>query len=162
MTDLSGIDLIAEDKLVGSNPRDLALLKIMALQKDPASTGVKYHFSIYKKAFVYLAGSFFNLSPDLIKANFNRETINGLEELIMHKARKWSIATQIFMYCTPLIGWVFIPFIKNPVYYSNDTNDMATHYSYRFLLARKKLKKIGVDPISLLVKDLSIQEKDEE
>lgn len=157
MTDLI---LQKDENLIDSNPRDKALLKIMELQKDPAAIKTKYYSSIYQKAFIHLAGSFFNINPGLIKANFDRETIRGLEELIIQKAKKWSFITQFFMYGVPLAGWLFVSFIKHPVYYDDGSTDMATNFSYRFLLVRKKLKKNGVDPVSLLIKEWKIREKE--
>jgi len=156
MTELAVKD---DENLVDSNPRDKALFIVMSLQKNPTAGKTKYYFAIYFKAFGYLAASFFNLNQEMIKENFDRETIRGFEELIIQKAKRWSIATQVFMYCVPLPGWLFIPFIKFPAAYDNGVVDMATNFSYRFLFARNKLKKIGVDPISLLIKELDIREK---
>lgn len=151
MTDLV---LKKDENLIDSNPRDKALLIIMKLQKDPGAIKTKYYFSIYRDTFGRLAGSFFQLNLELVQGNFDSETIRGLEKLIIQKAKKWSLATKILMYGIPLVGWLFIPFVKRP-----EEGRVIASLSYRFLYSKKKLKKIGVDPMSLLIKAWGIRDK---
>lgn len=145
-----------EENLIGPNPRDLALLKVMELQKDPASIKNNNLCLIYLKTFEELAENFFGLNQRLVRTNFDQKTIKGLEELIIQKAKKWSFATQVFMYCVPLLGWIAIPIIKYPV-----IRDMECHLSYRFLHVRKKLKKRGIDPMGLLIENWGIAKKEQ-